>query len=388
VATRPAFRPILFSLLLLHCNAEREKHEASTQPAASEPARVKPPLRVPTANETVDIPGGKFFAGSQPGEPGRVPEYEPRRFESELGPFRIDRLPFPNDPAVPALRGVGRDEAERLCVRAGARLCTELEWERACKGPGNDTYVTGNAWEPLCKEEPRRCASGFDVLSMGLEAREWVRGEMSRDGRTSLGVLRGAGEKSSEADSRCSARRPEDPDKKLEDVGFRCCHGAPNSSRVPPPVLAQTFESTRLPLSELLPLLEAHPRTRALAKDVLYFREPDAANTVVTRGPGDRKGFLFTVLPLLWRPVPGAEYLLLTARSGKDTSFVLAYYVLGPQKYALAASFVMQNEVGPIALAYSSSIKPRVHFSSCWGCPGEGGRILYRDLDVVSIVQP
>jgi len=108
----------------------------------------------------------------------------------------------------------------------------------------------------------------------------------------------------------------------------------------------------------------------------------------VARGPGDRQGFLFTVAPLLWRPVAGAEYLIVTARSGKDTSFVLAYYVLGKDDYKLASSFILKDEVGPVALAYSPSIRPRLHFSSCWGCPGETGKLLYRNPDTVAIVQP
>ena len=119
-----------------------------------------------------------------------------------------------------------------------------------------------------------------------------------------------------------------------------------------------------------------------------FFREPDAANTVVERGPGDRKGFSFTVAPLFWNPVAGAEYLVLSARSGEDTSFVVAYYVLGEDEYRLASSFVMSKEPGPVALAYDGYIRPRLHFSTCWGCPGESGKILYREPDAVAIVQP
>jgi hypothetical protein len=54
----------------------------------------------------------------------------------------------------------------------------------------------------------------------------------------------------------------------------------------------------------------------------------------------------------------------------------------------LAASFVMQNEPGPVAIAYSESIRPRLHFSSCWGCPGETGKILFRAPERVAIFQP
>ena len=91
---------------------------------------------------------------------------------------------------------------------------------------------------------------------------------------------------------------------------------------------------------------------------------------------------------MLWNPVAGARFLVVTARSGKDTSLVVAFYEVDADEYALAASFVMKNEVGPVAFAYSDYIRPRLHFSPCWGCPGETGKLLYRDPDSVIISQP
>ena len=94
------------------------------------------------------------------------------------------------------------------------------------------------------------------------------------------------------------------------------------------------------------------------------------------------------MLPLLWNPVKGSEILLVTARSGEDTSFVAAYHVLGKDRYQLASSFVMKNEPGPVAFAYDEYIRPRLHFSTCWGCPGETGKILHRAPDDPIILQP
>lgn len=381
------YRATLGLSLLLGCGKERPvalPHPQQTKPPAS---HMKAPKREPVAHEAVDIPGGAFLAGSLPGESGRLPQVEPRRREVELGPFKIDRLPFPNDPAQPPRTGVTRAEAERLCTEANARLCTDLEWERACKGPGNDTYVTGGEWDGACAKNPQRCASGFDVLALGVLVREWVRGDL-RFGRDKLLSLTRGSASSSQTGPRCALRRGLAPEVSAADLGFRCCHGAPNAANLPAPLEQATFEKIALPQERLKQLLSAEPRTRALAEALVYFREPDAANTVVARGPGDRQGFLFTVAPLIWRPVAGAEYLVVTARSGKDTSFVAVYYVMEKDDYKLASSFIMRDEVGPIAFAYSPSIQPRMHFSSCWGCPGESGRILYRDLDTAVIVQP
>jgi len=364
---------------------------AAGAPSTAPPvASVRPPKEEAKPDARVKVPGGAFQAGSRPGDPGRKPELEPLLSSVELGPFEIDRLPFPNDPTRPPLTGVSRDEARRRCAEKGARLCTELEWERACKGPSSDAFPTGAAWDARCAEEPRACASGFDVLGMGAAAREWTASDVVPTDKDAprRAAIRGASTKAPAHEHRCAARNGVDGDTKSEDLGFRCCHGAPNAAVVREAVLGQTFERAKISADELAKLLAADPRTASLAKDVKFFREPDAANTVVERGPGDKKGFSFTAAPLLWNPVAGAEYLLVAARSGENTSFVVAFHVAGKDEYRLASSFVMKNEPGPVALAYSGYIRPRLHFSTCWGCPGETGKILHRDPDAVVIVQP
>ncbi len=88
---------------------------------------------------------------------GRDPTVEPALVDVTLGAFAIDALPFPNDPAAPAKSGAPIEEAVRLCRDRGARLCTKLEWERACKGPGNDVFAMGARWSAQCEREPARC---------------------------------------------------------------------------------------------------------------------------------------------------------------------------------------------------------------------------------------
>lgn len=354
------------------------------------------PLNVPIAGELVDIPGGSFEAGSTPAEPGRLPELEPRTHSVELGPFRIDRLLYPNDPAKPFVTGVSREEAKRLCAARQARLCTELEWERACKGPNSDRFGSGPAWDPKCASAASACASGFDVLGMGTTLREWVASDViPPDGKTPRrAVVRGAAASDPPSAHRCARRSGVDESLQAPDLGFRCCQGAPNAAIVQEPKLETTFEKTRVTAQQLERLLAAHDATRAVAKDVVFFREPDAANTVIARGPGDTKGFSFTVAPLLYRPAAGTEYLVIAARSGERTSFLVAYYVLGKDDYKLAASFILEDEPGPVAFAYDNYIRPRFHFSTCWGCPkdtgtsSETGKILFREPDEVVIVQP
>lgn len=355
-------------------------------PAASNAAIPKVSLQ---AGEASHIPVGAFRAGSLPGDPGRRPEIEPRETSVQLGPFRIDRLPYPNDPASPPRLGMSRDAALRACAERGGRLCTELEWERACKGPEISTYSTGPEWDASCEKDWTSCQNGFDVLGLGTLL-EWTSSDVvppKGETKPTGPVVRGAPASTPGLERRC-ARRATQGEVDEKAIGFRCCYGAPNGAKIAEPVIGKAYEKVVWDAKRVSDLLAKDPRTAELAKDVTLFREPEAAETVVARGPGDRKGFLFTVRPLVWNPARGARFLVLTGRSGPNTSFVLAYHVVSDAEHRLAASFVMKNEVGPVALAYSDSIRPRLHFSTCWGCPGETGKLLFRPPETVAILQP
>jgi hypothetical protein len=392
------FSRIAFTLLLLTVTAceqrakpaNRKSELTSARPESSAESTAQRPKHAPLAGERVEIPTGAFEAGSVPGTEGRIPQLEQRGTTVELGSFQIDRLPFPNDPNVPPLTNVTRSEAIARCAERGARLCTELEWERACKGPKSDPYSTGARFESACTKSLLECASGFDVLGLGVSIREFTATDVitPSNGSSCGAAVRGANVSASKTDHRCARREAVPEGEHAPDLGFRCCHGAPNAARVEEPQQATIFERTTLDLSIIAKLLEANEKTKGLAKDFTFFREPEAAETVVSRGPGERQGLKFTVSPLLWSPVAGTRYLLLTGRSGKDTSAVLAYYVIRDGEYRLASSFVMKNEPGPVAFAYHESIRPRLFFSTCWRCPGETGKLLYRAPDSVAIVQP
>lgn len=381
-------------VVALGCRGERgsgaASASASAAPAPSESAA--PPARSPRsrshAGQRLAIPAGAFSAGSLPGAPDRQPALEPRRALVELGGFEIDALPFPNEPGRPPRTGVSRAEAARLCVEQGARLCTELEWERACAGPDQDPYAGGSGWDARCATEPESCASGFEVLALGGALREWTASDVRSETEERGAAVRGAGASEPPGRHRCAARSVLAETASAAELGFRCCRGAPNAAVVTEPKQQPVFRKVSLPATELTALLARDPHTQELAKDVVYFREPEAAQTVVSRGPGDKKGFDFTVAPLAWSPAPGVELLVLAARSGKSTSFVLVYWILGEGDYLLEASTAMKDEPGPVALAYSASIRPRLHFSTCWGCPGETGKVLYRPPETIVISQP
>ncbi len=379
---------LVLALCALCCCIPFACTQAEPEQDDSEAPQSAPKSNPKSADERsprVQIPLGELKGGTRPGHFERDPALSPNTFTIKLGEFTIDRNLYPNQPNKPPLLGRSREEASRLCGDVGARLCTELEWERACRGPEQSAFATGESWNDDCTGQ---CESAFGVVGLG-SVPEWTASAFGPDSVASgVAVIRGPlGDKAPPATRRC-AHRSKAPDKPPPGIAFRCCRGAPNAARVPEPTDGPPYRKRPMDEKELTALLESHPKTADLAKDLLLFGEPEAINTVIGRGPGDKMGFDFTTTPLLWRPALGAHFLVLTARSGKDDSFVLTYHVLDDNTFELASSFIMHGEEGPVILAYSDSIRPRVHFSSCWGCPGETGKVLFREPDRAVILQP
>ncbi len=87
----------------------------------------------------VRIPGGSFtFGEPTPSEswhqPGQV---------VELGAYCMDRFEFPNVRGQRPRASASWTQAEEECRAGGKRLCSSMEWERACEGPEGQRYVYG-----------------------------------------------------------------------------------------------------------------------------------------------------------------------------------------------------------------------------------------------------
>ena len=59
----------------------------------------------------------------------------------ELEAFYIDKYEFPNTETRSATVNVTYAKAEEVCKRAGKKLCTQYQWERACRGPNSQLYA-------------------------------------------------------------------------------------------------------------------------------------------------------------------------------------------------------------------------------------------------------
>lgn len=340
--------------------------------------------------ERVDIPEGSMVAGSVPGDKGRDPVLEPAEMEVDIGAFTIDRYLYPNDPTKPPVTGVSRAKAAELCEQAGGRLCTELEWERACKGPEGTTYAGSSAWDAKCAKEPTSCASGFGVLGMGAAHREWTSSEVQpiEDMQPRAAAVRGASAKATATDHRCARRTAIDPAATAADLGFRCCRGAPNAVQIPSPKWDQTYKRVEIAPSDLAEMFTSVPALASLGTNLTYFKEPDDVNSVLARGDAGTApaNTVLTTSALAWNPVPGEQIVVVAGRADKD-SFIVAMHRLPKDRYRIASTLVLKNEKGPVVLGFNGYVRKRLSWATCWDCRGESGNVTYRDDGRVVITQ-
>ncbi len=192
------------------------------------------------------IAAGTLKVGTPIDRIPRISEEELSSTDVLLSAFYIDLLPYPNEAGAIPTSNVTRDDASRLCEAKGKRLCSELEWERACKGPENSTYEYGDAYrEATCgtgvtiDEAAKRpsgdrnaCKSAFGVLEMHGGVWEWTSSPWGRGSREVLGVLRGGNAPAGELVGRCANALGRNPTHKSATMGFRCCNGDKNDAKV------------------------------------------------------------------------------------------------------------------------------------------------------------
>lgn len=382
-----------WALAGLGCKGEKPKGGAAATIAVPQPgesasaAPARKADRAPKTNERVNVPAGTLVAGSTPGDEGRDPSVEPVLLEVELGGFEMDKLPFPNDPTKPPRTDVTREEARAACQERGQRLCTELEWERACKGAQNDPFAAGANWDPVCAKEPNGCASGFGLLAMGGALREWTSNDLQAEDKPRA-VLRGASAGAEPADHRCAHRLALESTVKGPDIGFRCCKGPANAATIPPfKVPEAAFGRVQLDPGKVSKMIAAVPRLAHYAKDIAFYPEEDAIKAVMAKGDaGLKPGPALTTQPVTWTVVPNEEVVAMALKA-KGAALLLAFYKLPGDRYRLASSLVLKEEPGPVVLVVSNFNKRRIGWSTCWECQGESGAFELRDNRRIVIVQ-
>lgn len=214
---------------------EPEPVVASLQPVEEPPLAPPPPpdpaKRRGCPPDMIRIESGRFLMGTQPNDPMRgFGDLQVRYRNTEA--YCIDRYEFPNQKGVRPLTGVSFRQAKRSCEAQGKRLCSEVEWERACKGPNNARFPFGNAFRAgACNVENggragltgahAGCTSGYGVVDMSGNVAEWTASRWSSEIPDRV-VKGGAADQAMHA-SRCSARINEVSSARGQQLGFRCC---------------------------------------------------------------------------------------------------------------------------------------------------------------------
>ncbi|HEX7601801.1 MAG TPA: SUMF1/EgtB/PvdO family nonheme iron enzyme, partial [Polyangiaceae bacterium] len=158
--------------------------------------------------------------------------------------FYVDTFPYPNEVGAIPTTSVSQDEARSLCETQQKRLCTELELERACKGPDNRTYEYGDVYKgAACGTGTTRslvpngvnagCQSGFGVHDLHGGVWSWTSSEWGRAStKPGLMTIRGGNGVQGELIGRCANGRALKRDAQRPEVGLRCCAGEANSFSV------------------------------------------------------------------------------------------------------------------------------------------------------------
>jgi len=349
-------------------------------------ARAAPPRHAAQAGEVIRIPAGRYHLGSTPGDPGRDPSVEADGVDIEVPAFDIDALPSPNDPAQPIQTGTTRAQAASACSARGRRLCNEIEWERACRGPQEMSFPGGDVWDPArCGGvgDPGACASGFGTLVMGARFAEWT-----NDNLEERAVIRGGPGIGPPAVHRCAARRTAAADQAGLEVSFRCCGGpAPAQLAYPREISRPPFREEPMGLAQLSQIIATIPELARVREGLAIF-SPSAIGEVLNHGrttAAQHPEVTFTVNPVRWSPVFGEEILAFVATSTVG-SFVAALYVLPmldghTPRYRHAASFILAGDRVSMALAYGPATREEVQWSACWNCGGEHGVVHYSRED-------
>jgi formylglycine-generating enzyme len=227
-----------FLLLAAGCSRnETQPLAPGSASASNRPSSIAPPIPLPTPRQgMVYIPPGALVVGTPPGAYPRLPDEEVAGEQLIVGGFYIDLFPYPNEEGAIPLTNVSNDEAVKLCSERTKRLCSELEWERACKGPENRIYEYGDAYRPepcgtgaapLLRPTGLKvgCRSDFGARDLHGGVWEWTRSPFGRGTARGLFSVRGGNAPAGELVGRCANTIGRPPDLRSATIGFRCCVG-------------------------------------------------------------------------------------------------------------------------------------------------------------------
>ncbi len=156
--------------------------------------------------------------------------------------FCMDIYEYPNTKWEYPQTAVSYTQAQSLCEQQGKRLCTDVEWERACSTNGDNTWSYGPRYDMgACNDESDgrsnighagrsgmfpKCKSPAGIYDLNGNVAEWVINTSQTNGKMRLEtdrMVRGGSYGDSPIFTRCGFREYREPDSTKQEIGFRCC---------------------------------------------------------------------------------------------------------------------------------------------------------------------
>jgi serine/threonine protein kinase/formylglycine-generating enzyme required for sulfatase activity len=228
----PPLEPAKKIELPVNATHEKESARGETRSASVKTARAEEDLGCPAGMRLISA--GAFKQGTARDDP--MMGFDEKTLTTvELKAYCVDEFEFPNRRgAMPQVK-VSWLEAKKSCESKHKRLCSEPEWEKACKGPENQRYPYGASYDAAaCNTEDAsgqdrtlgssgkftRCRSGYGVMDLSGNVAEWT---SSSYGSGSEKALKGGAFNRPDYAARCSARKNASSSARSAEVGFRCC---------------------------------------------------------------------------------------------------------------------------------------------------------------------
>jgi len=217
---------------------EKKKIEVRRKTEEKVAAAKQPPVEPPNCPENmVYIRAGNFIMGSSIDDPMKD-TFDNSFHDVYVGEFCIDKYEYPGTYGVIPTSRISWYDAKKICEAAGKRLCSEEEWERACKSARELKFPYGNKWDGnACNTEDgngndrsvsssgvwHRCKSEEGVFDMSGNLREWTNAKFS----ATVGdmVVKGGSYTKPDWAARCAVRYNMGKDAYDSETGVRCCRG-------------------------------------------------------------------------------------------------------------------------------------------------------------------
>ncbi|MCB1197912.1 MAG: SUMF1/EgtB/PvdO family nonheme iron enzyme, partial [Deltaproteobacteria bacterium] len=182
-------------------------------------------------NDMVKIAAGTFYFGSAKSDPDRNALLETFAAPHTATSFCMDRFEYPNKKNQLPQVNVNFIQAKSLCEAKNKRLCNEVEWEHACKGPQNIIFPYGNIFDPqICNVQSsaiqaagayNRCKSSMNIFDLSGNVQEWV--EQKGAFESNKYLVKGGSFDLPGWASRCAAKKEYTATITKNNLGFRCC---------------------------------------------------------------------------------------------------------------------------------------------------------------------